>query len=80
MIRSRENVVLADLRTAVAAARAWDTTDSPDLYQKAVSRVLDKRAYDGGYVSLDWVYVTDTDTLDFAQKVLERLANLERMG
>lgn len=74
-MRSADNVVLRDLRVAVRDARAGGVTDA---YQRAQFRVMSKRAYDGSYVTMDWDRITDTRVLDFAQKVLDRLANLER--
>lgn len=68
MIRSRENVILSDSR------RAHGT------YSNMLWAVTKYNDYNGTYVSLDWEHHTDPKLISDALKVLERLANLERMG
>ncbi|QIG58027.1 hypothetical protein SEA_PAULODIABOLI_343 [Microbacterium phage PauloDiaboli] len=71
------NPVLRDLRYYVRHAKRFLNKDP---YQTAFSKMVAKRDYDDSYVSLHMERITDPDVLDFAQKVLYRLAIAERNG
>lgn len=73
---SSDNVILSDLRYYVRHAKRLL---NKDMYQNCLSMLVGKRNYDQTYVSLNMERVTDPVVLDFAQEVLTRLANLERM-
>lgn len=74
---SLRNVVLTDTRWYVRNARV---VGNRTPYQKAFSKFVAKRDYDGGYQSLNMVRVDDPEILDEAQVILYRLARLERLS